>query len=167
MRRPLLLLSVLTPLLCSAGIVAEHQVEPAVFVEQMPSAAPAAAPSSFIEQVESYATAPNVAWALGTLLSMGAVAKFLTERRKRIVALVVKNAFYATEDAANETSDPRFDKLANALKTADAWCVAHSWRPLTPGEQAIATLQLQSQHGEEIAKAKVAAAAPPAVVVPS
>ncbi len=153
--RPLLLLAVIAPLLCSADPQPDPAVINAVAVEQMPSSSP-----TIGDQLTAFVTREksNIEWGVGVLLSVGAVATFATQKRKRVLALVVKDVFYATEDAANESGDPNFNKAASALKALDAWCVAHGWRPLTPGEQAIATLKLQSIHGEEIAKAKVAAA---------
>lgn len=156
MKTFVLLLAVLAMPLAQAD--APPLVTDAVQVDQMP-AAPAPG-LTFADKLKTFASPEQLGALLGVLATLGTVAKLLTDKRKRIVALVVKNAFYASEDAANETTDPNFNKLAAALKSADAWCLAHGWRTLTPGEQAIATLQLQAQHGEEIAKQKVAAAAP-------
>lgn len=125
----------------------------------VPVAVPAASPFSGLFSMQGLGGLLTlVAGALGTM-------KWLSERRKRIVAKVAHYAFLITEDAGNEIDgDDVFDKAAHALKVIDEYMVANGWRPLRPGEVAVAKLELSASHGAEVAKAKVAEAAAVAAV---
>ncbi len=100
------------------------------------------------------------------LTVLGIIGKFAwaTEKRKRVLALAVKNAFHIVEDVGNELDgEDNFDKAARGLLEADKWMVANGWRAMTAQETAVAKLELQAKHGEEIAKAKVLSTAAVAV----
>lgn len=87
-------------------------------------------------------------------------AKWLSARRKKLIALATYHAFHMTEDACNETEgEDVFDKVKFALMKADEYMVANGWRPLKPGEVTRAKLGFQALHGEQIAAAKVIAKA--------
>ncbi len=100
------------------------------------------------------------------LTVLGIIGKFAwaTEKRKRVLALAVKNAFHIVEDVGNELDgEDNFDKAARGLLEADKWMLANGWRAMTAQETAVAKLELQARHGEEIAKSKVLSSAAVAV----
>ncbi|RJS19555.1 hypothetical protein DRW03_21220 [Corallococcus sp. H22C18031201] len=77
-------------------------------------------------------------------------ASWLTERRKRRIALAAYHAFHIVEDIAAEgTEENGFNKAARGLQVIDTWMVANGWRPLKPGEQAVAQLAFKTLHGEQ------------------
>lgn len=102
--------------------------------------------------------------AIGTAISVvgGLVAgiAWLSVRRKKLLALGSYYAFHIVEDIGAELDgEDGFDKTARYLKELDAYMVANGWRPLKPGEVAVAKMQASALHGVEVAKAKVAEAA--------
>lgn len=110
--------------------------------------------------IEDFLTPGGVATALGVVLSLVGGLVWLTSRRKRVVALAAYHAFHIVEDIGNELEgEDGFDKTARYLKELDAWLLANGWRPLKPGETAVAKMEAQALHGAEVAKAKVAIAA--------
>lgn len=118
-------------------------------------------------------TAPTIFSQLGDLLfSGGGIATMVTvlftiiamlvtsEVRRRQVALAVYHAFHIVEDIAAETpGTDALDKVAAGLKSADDYLKANGWRPLKPGEQAVAKLGFTSLNGASKLAEKVQAAA--------
>ncbi len=97
---------------------------------------------------------------------LGIIGRFawLTEKRKRILAKGVHHVFAIVEDIGNEMAgDDVFDKGARGLQELDKWLVLQGWRPASSAEQALAKMDLQAIHGNEIAKAKVIATAAVAI----
>ncbi len=117
-------------------------------------------PASGPGLIERLLTPGNVGVALGGVVSLIGGLVWLTQRRKKVVALAAYYAFHIVEDIGIEKEgDDAFDKTAEFLKQLDAVLVAKGWRPLKPGEVAGAKVEAQSLHGMEVAKVKVAEAA--------
>lgn len=150
----LLVLFVLLPLIAFAQTV-------------LTDSSTAVAPSlNFLEMVKGFLTPSGLASALALIGGFIGGLAFLTQRRKKIVALAAYYAFHITEDIGLEMDgDDKLDKAAEYLKQVDAYMVAKGWRPLKPGEVAAVALEGRALHGAEIAKAKVAEAAALAQVV--
>lgn len=104
-------------------------------------------------------TPANIGGAVVGILSLLGGFSFMSEKRKRIVALAAQHAFLIVEDIANETEHTGIDKAAEYMKQLDAVLVAKGWRPLKPNEAPAAQLLAKSMHGAELAKAKVLAKA--------
>lgn len=117
-------------------------------------------------------SAPSLgAGLLSALLSPGGIAAALavlgsilgailgpSEVRRRRVALGAYYAFHIVEDIDGEAQSTTLDKVAEGLKQVDAYFVANGWRPLKPGEQAVAKLQFTALNGQAVAAAKATAA---------
>ncbi|NPC76056.1 hypothetical protein HPP05_40645 [Corallococcus exiguus] len=118
----------------------------------------AQAPTSSV-LLDALLTPTNITLALG--LVAGAVGLFaggtwLTERRKRRIALGAYHAFHVVEDiAAEDPENTTLNKAAKGLEVIDSWMKANGWRPLKPGEQALVKLQFSALHGEQKAEEKV------------
>ncbi|MBZ4373233.1 hypothetical protein [Corallococcus sp. AS-1-6] len=90
------------------------------------------------------------------VIGLFAGGTWLTERRKRRIALGAYHAFHVVEDIAAEDPEENLaDKAAKGLEVIDNWMKANGWRPLKPGEQALAKLQFSALHGEQKAEEKV------------
>ncbi|WP_223644409.1 hypothetical protein [Corallococcus sp. EGB] len=97
--------------------------------------------------------------ALGAVTSavgLFAGGTWLTERRKRRIALAAYHAFHVVEDiAAEDPAENLVDKAARGLQVVDEWMRSNGWRPLKPGEQSLVKLQFSALHGEQKAEEKV------------
>lgn len=106
-----------------------------------------------------------VSLVISTLGILGSFA-WASEKRKRILAEGVHLTYAVVETVGREIDgDDNFDKAARGILELDKWLVANGWRPSTPEEQAVAKMGFTAIHGNEIAKAKVVAAAAIAVDV--
>lgn len=81
---------------------------------------------------------------LGVVLSGLGGYVFVTDKRRRLVALAVYHGYTIAQDVDAEAPTDTGKKLEAALKAANDWMVAHGWRPLKPGEQAAAQLSLKA-----------------------
>lgn len=98
--------------------------------------------------------------ATGISLLLGGLGLLLgsNEVRRRQVALAIHHGFLIAEDIASETpGEDAVDKIAAALKAADAYCTANGWRALKPGEQDVAKLTFTAQNGAQKVAEKIAA----------
>lgn len=81
---------------------------------------------------------------------------FVDGRWKRRIALAAAHCFYIVEDVGNELEGPdRFDKTARYLEAVNRWFLVNGWRPPKPGELELAKMLASSNHGVQVAKAKV------------
>ncbi|QQR46543.1 TrbC/VirB2 family protein [Myxococcus xanthus] len=97
----------------------------------------------------------TVLGAVGTGVALFAGGSWLSERRKRRIALAAFHAFNIVEDiAAENPEDNGWDKAARGLQVADEWFRANGWRPLKPHEQAVVKLSFSAIHGEQKAAQK-------------
>jgi len=142
-------------------------------LEQLPDTAltqvDAPAPAKGLgDKLLELVTPRTVGTGLGLVLSAIGGLAFMTQRRKRIVALAAYHAFHIVEDIGNEIEgDDGFDKAAAYLKKLDEYLVANGWRPLKPGELDAAKLTASAMHGVEVAKEKIAVAAATAAAAAS
>ncbi|MBN9685171.1 MULTISPECIES: hypothetical protein [unclassified Corallococcus] len=113
--------------------------------------------------LDALLTPTNITLALGLVagaVGLFAVGTWLTEQRKRRIALGAYHAFHVVEDiAAEDPEENLVDKAAKGLEVIDTWMKANGWRPLKPGEQALAKLQFSALYGEQKAEEKVQAQA--------
>ncbi len=127
------------------------------------AAAPSVSNSIFDLVKTNFLTPSGLAGLVITIIGIAGKFAWATEKRKRIIALGVKDSFAIVEDIHNELDEgpakDGFDKAARGLQELDKWLVAQGWRPASPQEQQVAALALQAIHGGEIAKAKVIATA--------
>jgi hypothetical protein len=87
---------------------------------------------------------------LGVITSALAVFKILNVVRKKNIATAIYHTYHIVEDiAAADKSENGIDKTAAALKTIDQWMAAQGWRPLKPGEQALAKMAWSSMHAQD------------------
>lgn len=126
---------------------------------------PAAAPSSILDLLKANFLTPTtiVSLVISTLGILGSFA-WASEKRKRILAKGVHLIYGVVETVGGEIEgEDNFDKAARGILELDKWLVANGWRPSSPEEQAVAKMGFTSIAGNEIAKAKVVAAAALAV----
>lgn len=122
--------------------------------------AQAAASPSLGDALLGFLTPGGVGAGLAVVLSLVGGLAFVTQRRKKLVALAAYHAFHIVEDIGNELEgEDGFDKTARYLAELDKYMVANGWRPLKPGEVEVAKMLASAQHGAEVAKAKVLAGA--------
>ncbi len=119
-----------------------------------------AAPSLLGGLLSSLLTPGGIAIVLGVLATiLGALAGNSVLWKQR-VGKAVFHAFHIVEDI---DSDPgalgRLSKLEAGLKAANDYMLANGWRPLKPGEQAVAALTFQSMNGQAEAASVVQAKA--------
>ncbi|WP_141620112.1 TrbC/VirB2 family protein [Myxococcus sp. AB036A] len=94
---------------------------------------------------------------IGTGVALFWGGDWLSERRKRRVALAAYHAYNVVEDiAAENPADNGWDKAARGLQVVDEWMRANGWRALKPHEQAVVKLSFSAIHGEQKAAAKAA-----------
>ena len=109
--------------------------------------------------LDALLTPTTIGIALGAVtgaIGLFAGGTWLTERRKRRIALGAYHAFHVVEDiAAEDPAENLVDKAAKGLEVIDTWMKANGWRPLKPGEQALVKLQFSALHGEQKAEEKV------------
>ena len=135
---------------------------PSFALAQVPEQpAPVVAPASTIgSKLLELVTTPS---GLGTIVMLvfGALGGVLgtNEVRRRRVALGVYHAFHIVEDVSKETETTVDDKIAAGLKAADEYLVANGWRPLKPGEVAVAKLGFSALNGASKLAEKVQAGA--------
>lgn len=160
------------PLLCILALATAAAAH-APPLEQLPDTAlaqvVAPAPEKGIgDKLLELVTPGSVGTGLGLALSALGGLAFMTQRRKRVVALAAYHAFHIVEDIGNELEgDDGFDKAAAYLKKLDEYLVANGWRPLKVGEVDAAKLTGSALHGAEVAKTKVAVAAAEAAAAAS
>ncbi|NOJ77194.1 hypothetical protein [Myxococcus xanthus] len=123
-----------------------------------------AAASGILDTIlASVFTPSGIATALGVLVTgVGLVVggDWLSERRKRRIALAAYHAYNVVEDiAAEDPADNGWDKAARGLQVADEWFRANGWRPLKPHEQAVVELSFKAMHGEQKAAQKASQSA--------
>ncbi len=136
------------------------------FAQGEPLPAPVLAPAmSVFDLIKTNFLSPaGLAGLLITVLGIIGRFAWATGQRKRIVAKGVHHVYAIVEDIGNEIpGDDTFDKAARGLVELDKWLVLNGWRPATSGEQALAKMDFQAIHGNEIVKAKTIAAAAVAV----
>lgn len=115
--------------------------------------------------LERFMGPSGFAVAFGTVASLVGGLVWLTQRRKKLVAIASYYAFHIVEDVGNEIEgEDGWDKTARYLKEVDAFMVKNGWRPLKPGEVEVSKMLASAAHGAEVAKAKVAIAAAEAAV---
>ena len=124
-----------------------------------PVPAPVVAPAPTVgAKLLELVTTPS---GLGTIVMLvfGALGGLLgtNEVRRRRVALGVYHAFHIVEDLSKETETTVDDKIAAGLKAADEYLVANGWRPLKPGEVAVAKLGFSALNGASKLAEKVQA----------
>ncbi|NVJ13143.1 hypothetical protein [Myxococcus sp. AM010] len=96
---------------------------------------------------------------VGTGVALFWGGDWLSERRKRRIALAALHAFNIVEDiAAENPEDNGWDKAARGLQVADEWFRANGWRPLKPHEQQVVQLSFKALHGEQKAAQKASQA---------
>lgn len=109
--------------------------------------------------LDALLTPTTISIALGAVtgaIGLFAGGTWLTERRKRRIALGAYHAFHVVEDiAAEDPAENLVDKAAKGLEVIDSWMKANGWRALKPGEQALVKLQFSALHGEQKAEEKV------------
>ncbi|RKH86923.1 hypothetical protein D7Y21_19985 [Corallococcus sp. AB045] len=103
--------------------------------------------------LDALLTPTNIAIAAVSVIGLFSGVSWLTETRKRCIALAVYHACHVMEDIKAECkaagkSYPFVDITEAALGNANEYMVANGWRTLKPREQASATLQFKSLHGE-------------------
>ena len=95
------------------------------------------------------------------VLVLGGIAALVlgpSEVRRRRVAKALHHGFLIAEEIAAETEgEDVVDKVAAALKAADAYCVANGWRALKPGEVAVGKLEFSALNGAQKAAEKIQA----------
>lgn len=92
---------------------------------------------------------------IGTGVALFAGGDWLSERRKRRIALAAFHAYNVVEDiAAENPEDNGWDKAARGLQVVDEWMRANGWRQLKPHEQAVVKLSFSAIHGEQKAGLK-------------
>ncbi|TQF14208.1 hypothetical protein FJV41_19760 [Myxococcus llanfairpwllgwyngyllgogerychwyrndrobwllllantysiliogogogochensis] len=97
---------------------------------------------------------------IASAIGLFAGGAWLTERRKRRIALAFHHAYNIVEDiAAEDPAENLVDKAARGLKLADDWLKANGWRPLKPHEQALAKMAFSSLHGQQKTTEKMQGAA--------
>ncbi|MBN8472312.1 hypothetical protein JYJ95_37905 [Corallococcus exiguus] len=104
--------------------------------------------------LDALLTPTNIAIAVVSVIGLFAGVSWLTDTRKRRIALAVYHAFHAMEDVKAECKasgkDYPFVTITEAaLGKANEFMIANGWRPLKPREEASATLQFSSLHGEQ------------------
>ncbi len=125
----------------------------------------ATAPSMFSKLVDQFVTPGGVGSLLALVASVIGGLSWFSSKRKAQISLAVYHAFHCAEDEGNEIEgEDVFDKAARALKVVDEYMVGHGWRPLKPGETAVAKLELSSIAGQAVAKTAIAVAAAEAQV---
>ncbi len=131
-----------------------------------PLPAPVLAPAMGVMDMlkTNFLSPAGLAGLIASILGIAAKFAWATEKRKRIIALAVKDTFAIVEDIGNEIDgDDGFDKVARGLRELDAYLLANGWRPANALEQEQAKKGFQVIHGNEVAKAKVLVAAATAV----
>ncbi|AEI65584.1 hypothetical protein [Corallococcus macrosporus] len=112
--------------------------------------------------LSSVLTPGGIATGLGVLAAGVGLfwgGEWLSERRKRRIALAAFHAFNIVEDiAAEDPADNGWDKAARGLQVVDEWFRANGWRPLKPHEQAVVKLSFSAIHGEQKAAQKASQA---------
>ncbi|GMT96357.1 hypothetical protein KH5H1_04760 [Corallococcus caeni] len=103
--------------------------------------------------LDALLTPTNISVAVVGIIGLFAGVSWLTETRKRRIALAAYHAYHVMEDVKAECkaagkSYPFVDITEAALGKANEYMVANGWRTLKPREQASATLQFKSLHGE-------------------
>ncbi|RKH94497.1 hypothetical protein D7Y15_42625 [Corallococcus sp. AB030] len=114
------------------------------------------ASSSILDALLTPTSIGIVLGAVTGAIGLFAGGTWLTERRKRRIALGAYHAFHVVEDiAAEDPENTALNKAAKGLEVIDTWMKANGWRPLKPGEQALVKLQFSALHGEQKAEEKV------------
>jgi len=133
------------------------------------SAAGSAISSAVLQFLVEHLTAALFASALVAALPF--IGGYLSDRRKKQVATAAFHAFHIVEDirAECDKNSKAFEyasKVEAGLAQVDKYMVANGWRPLRPGEEALAKLQFSSLNAQDNARKELAAAAA-SVVLPS
>lgn len=109
-----------------------------------------------------FLTPANIGGAVVALLGLVGGFTFLTDRRKKALATAAYYAFHIVEDVVDQLDDgpakDGFKKTDAALAKIDAYLVASGWRPMKPGEQAAAALQLSAIAGQGVVAEKLVVA---------